>query len=135
MPFDTELCSPSLTGVWQGRFSYEDGRSCGFVATLMELSCGVSGTTHEINELGIGAAKEFFAFIDGQRAGRTVTFTKTYDGTGGRLHSVAYSGHMTGDGTEIEGQWEIPTLASGTFLMLRSGGRTQAAAKPLYAEA
>jgi hypothetical protein len=133
MPHDVEIGSDSLTGVWQGRYSYGEGDGCAFVATLMEFGPFLSGTTHEQNDTGHGASEQF-AMVDGARNGRIVRFTKTYDGAGGWSHSVAYEGRLTGDGTEIEGHWTIGADAAGTFLMLRSGGKTATVAKKAFAE-
>lgn len=128
MPHDVELGSESLTGVWQGRYTYGTGRGCAFVATLMEFGASVSGTTHEIDEVG-GTGEELFAMVEGTRRGRSVVFTKTYDGSGGWNHSVRYEGELSGDGTEIEGRWTIGDEASGSFLMLRAGGKAASVAR------
>ena len=36
-----------LTGVWNGLYSYPDGLSVTFVATLIESGGALSGSTHE----------------------------------------------------------------------------------------
>jgi hypothetical protein len=134
MPYDLEIGAHSLTGVWQGRFSYASGRGCAFTATLMELGPYLSGSTHEPNESHRGDADDLFAFIEGARNGRSIRFVKTYDGSGGWSHSVAYEGKLSNDGTEIEGHWAIEGRAAGTFLMLRGGCKSAAVAKKTYAE-
>lgn len=128
MPHDVELGSESLTGVWQGRYTYGSGQGCAFVATLMEIGSFLSGTTHELNEAA-GTGEELFAMVEGSRRGRVVAFTKTYDGSGGWDHAVRYEGKLSGDGTEIEGRWSIGDSASGSFLMLRSGGKAATVAR------
>lgn len=132
MPYDLEIGSDSLTGVWQGRFSYGAADGCAFVATLMELGKHLSGSTHEPDASGRGGEDHLFAMIEGTRRGRTISFTKTYDGSSGWTHSVAYEGSLSADGTEIEGRWSIGAEASGTFLMLRSGGKAATVAKKAY---
>ena len=42
----------NLTGVWHGLYSYPDGVSVSFVATLIESGSSLSGSTHEPSVLG-----------------------------------------------------------------------------------
>lgn len=112
----------SLTGLWNGLFSYPrryDPTS--FIAILIQSGSTVSGTVHEPPRITRIPGGVLFATLQGERAGADVTFLKTYDGTGGWTHSVAYEGVLSGDGTEIEGRWRIPGGWSGKFLMVRSG--------------
>ncbi len=47
----------NLTGVWHGLYSYPDGVSVSFVATLIEVACErppERGSTHEPSVLGDG---------------------------------------------------------------------------------
>jgi hypothetical protein len=134
MPYDLEIGSESLTGVWQGRFSYGAAEGCAFVATLMELGPHLSGSTHEPNVSGRGDEDHLFAMIEGRRNGRSLSFMKTYDGSAGWTHSVAYEGRVSSDGTEIEGRWSIGDGLAGTFLMLRSGGKSASVAKEAFEE-
>ena len=53
-------------------------------------------------------------------------FTKSYDAADENYSVVEYEGTLSGDGTEIEGRWTIPSNCSGTFLMIRSS-RTETA--------
>jgi hypothetical protein len=108
-----------LTGLWKGLFSYPqllDPTS--FVAILIEQGARFSGTTHEPCTRGSNLGGLLYATIEGRREGSAVSFIKTYDGTGGWTHSVAYEGLLNGDGTEIEGRWKTSGW-SGKFLMLR----------------
>lgn len=126
----------SLTGIWQGLYSYSDGREgAPFVATLMELGGVISGTTHEPCPTGDSPCGLAFAEVAGRREGRTVTFAKTYDGTGGLSHTVLYEGTLSSDGTEIEGAWTIPGDRSGRFMMIRGGGKKEGAALEMAAAA
>ena len=45
----------------------------------------------------------------------------TYDGSGGRTHTIRYDGTLSEDGGEIEGRWIIQANWAGRFLMIRSG--------------
>ena len=44
----------NLTGVWHGLYTYPDGVSVSFVATLIESGSSLSGSTHEPSVLGDG---------------------------------------------------------------------------------
>jgi len=112
----------TLTGVWQGFFSYP--RALGpveFTATLIESGSWLTGTTHEPMDVGPSAGQTIYATLSGSRDGTSVVFDKTYDGTGGRTHTIHYEGTLREDGAEIEGRWIIAASWSGRFLMIRSG--------------
>ena len=110
---------PSLTGLWNGLYSYPQlFEPTSFVAILIEQGARFGGTTHEPCTRGSNLGGLLYAMIEGNREGSIVSFNKTYDGTGGWTHSVAYEGLLNGDGTEIEGRWKTSGW-SGKFLMLR----------------
>jgi len=109
----------SLTGLWNGLFSYPHlFEPTSFVAILIEQGARFSGTTHEPCTRGPNLGGLLYATIEGHRDGAGVSFIKTYDGTGGWTHSVTYEGRLNSDGTEIEGRWTTSGW-SGKFLMLR----------------
>ena len=113
----------SLTGLWNGLFSYPDlFEPTSFVAILIEQGARFSGTTHETCTRGPNLGSLLYATIEGHREGAAVSFIKTYDGTGGWTHSVAYEGLLNGDGTEIEGRWKTSGW-SGKFMMLRPAAK------------
>lgn len=116
----------SLTGIWHGLYSYSaQPEPVYFVATLIQFGSVLSGTTHE-SEIGeTGAPLTLFALIEGSIAGSSVVFSKTYDGSGGWDHAVAYEGLLSADRSEIEGQWQIDVRARGRFLMIRSSGASE----------
>lgn len=115
--------SESLTGVWEGLYSYPGNLDPpnGFTATLLQSGDSVTGTVHEIGEMGVD---------QGRRMGARVAFTKTYDVGPESDYSapVVYEGSVSGDGQEIEGRWTIQGVWSGKFLMVRPG-RTVAATR------
>jgi hypothetical protein len=112
----------SLTGLWNGQFSYPRlFEPTPFVAMLIEQTARFSGTTQEPCIRGPHMGGTLYATIEGRRDGTAVLFTKIYDGTAGWTHSVSYEGVLNGDGTEIEGRWTTQGW-SGRFLMLRSRG-------------
>jgi len=110
-----------LTGIWNGLYTYPDGKSVAFVATLIESGSSLSGTTHERGLLGNTA----YATVAGSRQDSAVSFIKKY-----KKHRflyknpVVYEGTLSSDGTEIEGRWAIGKILLGKFLMIRSPGQT-----------
>ncbi|HUO92830.1 MAG TPA: hypothetical protein VMU22_07905 [Rhizomicrobium sp.] len=112
----------SLTGVWQGFYSYPRALApVQFTATLIESQSWLTGTTHEPMDVGPNKGETIYATLSGSRDGMSVTFDKTYDGSGGRTHTIHYEGTLSEDGTEIEGRWIIRASWAGRFLMIRSG--------------
>jgi hypothetical protein len=113
----------NLTGIWQGLYSYPRARGpVNFTATLIESGAWLSGSTHETAQDEWGDWCEVFATLLGKRAIQAVDFTKTYDGTNGWSHAIAYDGVLSDDATEIEGRWSGKGW-SGKFLMIRPEGR------------
>lgn len=124
--------SESLTGVWEGLYSYPGNLDPpnGFTATLLQFGDSVTGTVHEVGQTGVDQGLRIHAFLDGRRMGQLVSFTKTYDVGAESDYSapVVYEGAVSGDGQEIEGRWTIQGVWSGKFLMVRPG-RTVAVAR------
>jgi hypothetical protein len=109
----------NLTGVWNGLYSYPDGRSVTFVATLIDSGSTLSGSTHEPCVGGDCPSATLFATLMGSRSGSAVSFRKTYEAAGPRFATVNYEGRLNADATEIEGRWSIPGVWSGKFMMIR----------------
>jgi hypothetical protein len=127
----------NLTGVWHGLYSYDLAMApVYFVATIMSGPGWISGTSHEAANEIEGQALTLFAAIEGSFTGSAITFIKTYDGSGGWSHSVPYSGHVSPDGLEIEGTWEIKEAGymttTGRFLMIRSPGASEVVVRQVY---
>ncbi len=117
----------SLTGIWNGLYSYSSGLSVTFVATLIDSGRALSGATHEPNVLGTRPGGTLYALLSGSRQGGAISFVKTYDEPGPRFYApVSYEGALNGDATEIEGRWRIGDGTSGKFLMIRSGDQALA---------
>ncbi len=108
-----------LTGIWNGLYSYPDGRSVTIVATLIESGSTLSGSTHEPCVGGDCPARTLFASLIGSRQGNSVMFRKTYENAGPRFAAVNYEGRLNAEATEIEGRWMIPGIWSGKFMMIR----------------
>jgi hypothetical protein len=109
----------NLTGVWNGLYSYPDGRSVTFMATLIDGGGTLSGSTHEPCVGGDCPAATLFATLMGSRSGSAVTFRKTYEAANPRWGTVNYEGRLNAEATEIEGRWSIPGVWSGKFMMIR----------------
>jgi hypothetical protein len=122
-----------LTGIWQGLYSYPSYlEPVFFVATIIGHGTSFSGTTHEAQSGRSGAPLTVFASLSGSRDGSSITFTKSYDGTGGWEHAIAYAGTLSADSTEIEGEWTYPGSWSGQFLMMRGIGTSETIARRTY---
>jgi len=122
-----------LTGVWNGLYSYADGRSVTFVATLIEHGSALSGATHE--PCSFGRVRTLYATLTGSRQGRAVTFRKTYDSAVPGYHVVDYAGTLNAEATEIEGRWTIAGAWSGKFMMIRESRTAVSAERAVNARA
>lgn len=130
MPERNDAGATNLTGVWNGLYTYANGTSVSFVATLIETESALSGTTHEPCIVGDCPNDTLYATLLGRRQDSAVTFTKSYDAAAGPLYGpVEYEGTLSGDGTEIEGRWTLSRGWSGKFLMIRSAGKTATRAR------
>ena len=125
--------SRSLTGVWDGLYSYPVGGlpAVTFTATLIEAAGLLSGSVHE---QCIMKGDTVLFSVSGGRQNSAVSFVKTYQGTDRRYGTIRYDGSVNGDATEIEGRWTIPGDWSGRFLMIRSGNQPRAEVESVGAE-
>lgn len=115
--------SRDVTGRWDGIFNYP--RSLppnGFVAVLIERAGVITGETEEASDRRTDRGAALPAAIEGDRIGSAVRFTKRYDDRV-RAHSVHYAGTLSPEGDEIVGEWTIPGVWSGSFIMVRQAGR------------
>jgi hypothetical protein len=122
-----EANADGLTGVWNGLYSYPDGRSVAFVATLIQHGRALSGATNERCQRAPGGT--LFATLAGSREGGAVAFRKTYDGTVPGYGMVDYAGSLNAEATEIEGRWTIAGMWSGKFLMIRPHRKAESTAR------
>lgn len=107
--------SQDLARAWTGYYHYNDGRQpVPFRMTLQFDGSKFRGRVTEPATFGTGASM-LSADVVGTITGDKVTFTKTYDGTGGQTHPVQYYGTLSADGRQISGGWLIETM-SGTFI-------------------
>lgn len=113
-----------IAGQWVGAYGYEDGRD----AVYFELEVrgsggGIAGTIVETQTFGAKSADGTLkARISGSIKGNFVTFTKTYDGTGGQTHSVTYRGTLVrdGEGSFMFGTWRLGSDVGSWFATLPS---------------
>jgi hypothetical protein len=121
----------SLTGVWHGIYTYFSRNAppeSHFVATIIDTGSYLSGTIHETMNTFAGGSVPANAALTGQHDGGSVSFIKSYDGTGEQRHSVAYAGQLSSDRLEVEGEWRIDSIYGvyrGRFIMIRSRGQTE----------
>ena len=125
----------NLTGVWTGIYTYADGTSVTFIATLLHSGPHLAGQIHEPDTFtGSGGAIE--AALDGRAEGGRVAFIKRYPPAPGFTHTVRYEGAVSADGLEIDGTWRLPAVGgSGRFLMTRNGGAKAGASRREHAAA
>jgi len=121
----------SLSGVWHGIYTYFSRNAppeSHFVATIIDSGAYLSGTIHETMNTYDGQSVPANASLNGQHDGNAVTFVKAYDGTGNQRHSVSYTGVLSADRLEIEGEWHISSIYGiyrGRFIMIRNRGQTE----------
>lgn len=114
------MAEQDLTGIWQGLYTYGGlGEQIGFTATMLDSGGALYGTTHEFDPRL--ASTSLDASLSGNRTGQRVNFTKVYDAEGEAFCPISYDGVLSGDGSEVEGTWAIPSAGtlSGRFLMSR----------------
>jgi len=109
----------NLTGFWHGQYSYPKATHAPvpFGANLIQSEDCLGGSVTERSIRG----RTLYATINGRRDGSTVSFVKVYEANSGPYTSVAYTGVLSEDGLEIDGDW-IASGWSGRFLMIRAGG-------------
>lgn len=132
----------SLTGVWDGAYSYPHPHAVMppslFKATLFETAGVLGGAIHEVAEMGSRIGETICATLQGQRAGRQVSFIKSYEDMEPEAEyqgDVVYEGVLSEDGLEISGTWEISSVWSGSFLMVRAGRKAARARREAFAKA
>ena len=101
-----------IGGRWQGRYYYagQQGNNppVEFEAMLEVPAPGqITGRTSEPNTFGTPGVPFLYANIRGEIVDNRLRFIKTYDGTGGQTHSVAYSGMFNETWTTLVGTWRI----------------------------
>ena len=102
----------NLTGVWQGLYTYPDGESVSFVATLIDSGGALSGSTHEPCTDAAASSGTLYATLAGNRGGSAVTFRKTYDGKVPRYRAVDYTGtYMSVEVVRMPRRWAVRIIS------------------------
>lgn len=131
----------SLTGRWQGKFSYSSWTTfppCAFNVTLQDEAGALTGEIIEPNSFATDAGDTLLASLSGQRDELSVQFTKSYSDT--QSQQVDYSGEANASMTRISGSWQILEPGKlpfmGRFMMARiiAPGATGAVEKELETE-
>ncbi len=117
------MSTRDVTGQWEGIFNYPRGMAPnGFAAELVETAGAITGETHERSDAGADGGDTLTAAVEGERIGSAVRFTKRYHAPTG-VHAVRYDGTLSPEGDEITGEWTIPGVWSGSFIMVRQPGQ------------
>jgi hypothetical protein len=103
----TRPVAADLSGNWSGYYAQGNNRTP-FALEASGRSGAFRGRTTEPNTFGDRSATQLFGNVSGRTLDDgTVTFTKTYDGTGGVSHAVEYAGRIDETGRIITGRWRI----------------------------
>jgi hypothetical protein len=94
-----------LTGSWLGTY-WQAGNPTRFEATLVHGQNILSGRITDSCDLGE-------ASIDGEVAGRVLTFTKRY--ITGSSHTIRYTGTVSDDGNYMSGAWIVNASHKGAW--------------------
>jgi len=114
----------ALSGIWTGEYRYTEGsgmRPVTFTAFLFQEGDRVTAMIKEPNTFGDQTSPWLHATADGRfdKEAGSLSFVKSYDGTGGQSHDVVYKGTLSSGATEtVTGTWDISGV-TGTFTMKR----------------
>jgi hypothetical protein len=96
---------------WVGAYGYEDGRDAVFFNMSVTKNGNIlTGFIVETQTFGSRSPSGTLrAKVIGSVNGHVVTFTKTYDGSGGQTHSVTYRGTIVNEGNKgfMFGTWHL----------------------------
>ncbi len=118
-----------VSGFWTGAYSYLPSlQTVEFTAILQDVLGTRSGVTEEPAPRRLAPLQRRTAMIQGRRTHWQLVWIKRYDvpTDAGYASAIVYEGTLSGDGLEIHGTWTIPGSISGSFLMIRAGGREAA---------
>jgi hypothetical protein len=110
------------TGLWRGIYVYpQDVAPVKFNMLTIQEGSTVVGFIKEPNTFGQTGQPWLHALIKGSIDPQTgaMTYTKTYDGTAGQSHDVAYGAKSVADGKAYEGNWSIAGSLVGQFNLER----------------
>jgi len=116
-------CGP-LSGIWTGEYRYPESmsqRPVTFTVFLFQDGDRITAEIKEPNSFGDQTSPWLHATADGRydKETKTLSFAKSYDGTAGVSHDVAYKGTLSEGATHaVSGNWDIGGL-QGSFTMKR----------------
>ncbi len=117
------LDNGGLSGTWRGTYYYprpaNGVSSVDFEMDLTFSQSNISGFISEPNTFGNKSSANLYASFEGGALGNDLSWTKTYDGTGGISHSITYEGKLDRRAKRIEGKWSFPGNWSGRFVITR----------------
>lgn len=117
----SQTITGTLSGIWNGSYSYPDGRSSVPFTFYFESNV-CRGRSEEPNTFGNRSASKLYGNLQCATntisPGQSISIKKTYDGTGGVSHSLDYTGIVSADLRQISGQWVIGG-SRGPFIMRR----------------
>jgi hypothetical protein len=105
----------ALAGAWRGTYTYDNNPTAApgdFTFDLKVSGNTVSGRITEPNTFGTAGVPFLYANISGTIDGDAISFSKTYDGTGGQTHTVYYNGVIDRAAHTVSGTWFIPAAAA-----------------------
>jgi hypothetical protein len=119
-PLAQAQSAATLAGEWKGGYVSTDGSDINTFEVKMRQTGGtLSGTITEINKFGDPSRALFLtSTLTGRVQGAEVTFTKTYDGSGGVSHAVQYRGRLEPNGRRVRGSYDAEGT-TGTFELVR----------------
>jgi hypothetical protein len=124
-PHPGDTAAPQIQGLWKGvhHAPTADGvKFFRFEMFLVQDGPIVAGFIKEPNTFGKRQEPSLHAVIKGRVDEKTgkLTFTKTYDGTAGEDHQVAYDGAPGRGGSKFEGAWKQNGV-TGRFTLEKAG--------------
>jgi hypothetical protein len=119
-----------LTGLWSGEYWHGGaGKPTPFTAHFVDAGGSLSGTTLEPNTFADPNPGELSATLRGSRGDLSVRFVKLYDPAPGAHQSpITYTGAVDPHFTMMDGEWNIPGMHAGRFVLVRVSRGTQAEA-------
>jgi hypothetical protein len=114
-----QVHAADVAGEWIGAYGYEDGRAAvPFVLTVSQNGKIITGHITEVQTFGDRSVSgKLGANIVGSVDGHVVAFTKTYDGTGGQIHSINYRGTLVVENNTMFmfGTWRLDSAVGAWF--------------------
>jgi hypothetical protein len=119
----------SLSGFWTGVYDYPSNfaQPVAFNGMIIDIAGDLSGEIIEPNTISNSTISEIRADINGERAGLSVNFIKTYQKVEGAMHQLRYEGAVDEKLIKIQGKWilikkdgTLNDAWTGPFIMNRS---------------